>query len=98
MAMFGKEAEEIFLLMHKARRAIEVSSGMLAWKVRQYDGPEVDHNESFYEQCRRDIWDMGNFEPEKDKVGRQLVEFRTKMEQMFGPIIDRNFEAELTTA
>ena len=92
MAMFGKEADEIFLLMHKARRAIEVSSEMLAWKVRQFDGPEDDHNQAFYEQCRRDIWDMGNYQPENDKVGAQLVEFRDKMERMFRPVIDRNFK------
>jgi hypothetical protein len=56
MAMFGKKAEDIFLLMHKARRAIEVSSEMLAWKVGQYEDREApDHNAAFYEQCRRDV-------------------------------------------
>jgi transposase-like protein len=52
MAMFGKEAEDIFMLMHQARRAIEVSSQMLAWKVSQYEDHEPpDHNAAFYEQC-----------------------------------------------
>jgi len=94
MAMFGKEAEDIFMLMHRSRRSIEVSSEMLAWKVRHYDGPEIDHNAEFYEQCRRDIWDVGNFEPEKDKVGKQLIEFRERMERTFRPVIDRGFKPE----
>jgi hypothetical protein len=93
MAMFGKEAEEIFMLMHKARRSIEVSSEMLAWKVGQYEDREApDHNAEFYEQCRRDIWDLGAFQPEKDKVGKQLTEFRQRMEKTFEPVIGKEFK------
>jgi hypothetical protein len=93
MAMFGREAEEIFMLMHKSRRAIEVSSQMLAWKVGQYEDHEApDHNQAFYEQCRRDIWDVGEYQPEKDKVGKQLVKFRDRMENTFRPILGRNFK------
>ena len=93
MAMFGKEAEDIFMLMHRARRAIEVSSQTLAWKVSQYQHREApDHNAAFYEQCRRDIWDHANFEPEKDQVGSLLKEFRERMEKMFQPIIGTDFK------
>jgi hypothetical protein len=93
MAMFGSEAEDIFMLMHKARRAIEVSSQMLAWKVGEYENPEVpNRSEVFYEECRRDIWNMGDFKPEQDKVGMQLNEFRKRMEKMFRPIIGADFK------
>jgi len=93
MAMFGREAEEIFMLMHKSRRAIEVSSQMLAWKVGQYEDHEApDHNQAFYEQCRRDIWDAGDYQPEKDNVGKQLVKFRERMENTFLPVMGRSFK------
>jgi hypothetical protein len=93
MAMFGREAEEIFMLMHKSRREIEVSSQMLAWKVGQYEDHEApDHNQAFYEQCRRDIWNVGEFQPDKDKVGKQLVKFRERMENTFRPVLGRNFK------
>jgi hypothetical protein len=75
MALLGRHAEEIFIIMHKARREIEVASEMLAWKVQNPIGPVPDHNEEFWKQCRRDIWDHGGFEPEKDKVGKKLSEF-----------------------
>lgn len=94
MAMFGKQAEDIFMLMHKARREIEVSAQMLAWQVSQYAGERVeDHNAAFYEQCRRDIWDTGGFEPEKDKVGKKLIEFRERMEGLFQPVIGGKFKS-----
>lgn len=35
MAMFGKEAEEIFMLMHQSRRNIEVSAGSLLRRARR---------------------------------------------------------------
>jgi hypothetical protein len=89
MALFGQQAEDIFILLHKARREVEVSSEMLSWKVHNPIGPVPDHNARFWEQCRRDIWDHGDFEPEKDKVGKKLAEFRSKMEGMCRPVIDQ---------
>jgi hypothetical protein len=76
MAALGPEYEGIFMLLHKSRRDIEVASEMLAWKAYNQNGADVEHNEAFYEQCRRDIWDIGNFQREKDKAGQRLVEFR----------------------
>ena len=71
---------------------------MLAWKVGQYkvgqyeDHEAPDHNQAFYEQCRRDIWYVGEYQPEKDKVGKQLVKFRERMESTFRPVLGRNFK------
>jgi len=74
MAVFGESAEEIFLLVHRARREIEVSAQMLAWR----DGFGTEASE----QMQRDIWDHGDFEREKDKVGEKLRSFRSKAEAL----------------
>jgi hypothetical protein len=91
MAALGPEYEGIFMLLHKSRREIEVSSEMLAWKAYNQDGAELEHNEAFYEQCRRDIWDVGDFQREKDKGGQRLVEFRNRMEKLCRPIVDKEY-------
>jgi hypothetical protein len=81
-AMFGTDAEEIFLLMHKARREIEVSAQMLLWQ-------EVD--DETMKEFQRDIWDRGEFEKEKDRIGKKLAEFRERVETLFRPVIDRQY-------
>jgi hypothetical protein len=82
------------MLMHKSRRAIEVASEMLAWRIGQYEDHEApDHNQEFYDQCRRDIWNMGGFEPDKDKVGKKLFSFQERMENTFRPVTGRNFKS-----
>jgi hypothetical protein len=35
---------------------------------------------------------MGDHEPEKDKVGKQLREFRERMEKTFQPVIGTDFQ------
>jgi hypothetical protein len=93
MAMFGRDAESIFMLMHEARPEIEVAAEMLAWQVGQYAGePMEPQNADFYKQSRRDIWDHGGFEREKDKVGKKLNDFRERMEDMFRPVIGGAFK------
>jgi hypothetical protein len=81
MAVFGEKAEEIFLLLHKSRREIEVSAQMLGW--REGFNPEQQ------EQMRRDIWDHGDLE--NDKVGVKLLRFRKSIEGLCGPIVDREY-------
>ena len=81
MAVFGTSAEDIFFLMHKSRREIEVSAQMLAW--RQGFSAEL------HEQMERDIWDQSGVEAEKDKVGNRLKDFRLKTEAMCRPVVDR---------
>ena len=96
MAIFGSPAEAIFLLLHKARRSIEVSSDMLSWKVHNSAGAQPSQDAEFWDQCRRDIWDVG--ETEKDRVGKQLIEFRQRMEALCRPVIDRNVGDKLVAA
>jgi hypothetical protein len=84
-AVFGTEAEEIFLLMHQARREIEVAAEMLL----QMDRREADRET--IRQFERDVWNMGSFRTEQDQVGAKLVSFRSKAEALCRPVIDQEF-------
>ena len=84
MGMFGPGAENIFMLMHRARREIEVSAQMLAWHRTGFSPDQR-------QQMERDIWDMGDVDKEHDRVGQKLSEFRARIEAMCQPIIAREF-------
>jgi hypothetical protein len=79
MAAFGKGCEDIFMLLHRARREIEVASQMLTW--RDNFSPDM------HAKLEQDIWDSSGVEPEKDRVGKKLIEFREKMEALCEPVI-----------
>jgi hypothetical protein len=81
MAIFGPVAEEIFLLMHQSRREIEVSAQMLSRKGVRWGIEQA-------EQMEWDIWDHGDIDKERDRVGRKLEEFRLRMEALCRPIVD----------
>jgi hypothetical protein len=75
MAVFGPNVEATFIKLHQARRNIEVAAQMLAEHVREpYYELKDEATIKLYEQMRRDIWDHGNFEPEKDRVGKLLAD------------------------
>ena len=57
-------------------------------KVRNEIGQVPIQDENFWQQCRRAIWDYGDFEPERDKVGNKLKEFRQGMEILCRPVVD----------
>lgn len=91
MVVFGREIEQTFLKLHKARRSIEVAAQMLTERASD---PYPDHDESnreLYKQLRRDIWDHGDFEAEKDKVGGLLREFEIELEARARPIVDAKY-------
>jgi hypothetical protein len=67
MALFGPKVEEMFLKLHQARRHIEVGGQMLAQRANESHNEDTDDTRRLYEQLRRDIWDHGNFEPEKNR-------------------------------
>jgi hypothetical protein len=83
MAMFGPFVEDIFLLIHQARREVEVAAQMLG-SNRQFD-------HEMRTRLERDVWDMGNFEFENDKVGKKLADFRARTEALCKPVIEREF-------
>jgi hypothetical protein len=74
-ALFGSKAEETFLLMHTARREIEVSAGMLLRDPH----PHVltDDNKATWNEFRAAVWPAyGTLAKDGDKVGKQLLAFR----------------------
>jgi len=89
MAIFGPQIEATFLLLHKSRREVEVASEMLASK--DPNGPQPDPSAELWEQCRRDIWELGDYDKGKDKVKFKLTQFRVDVERLCRPIIDREF-------
>ena len=80
MAMFGASVEEIFLLLHRARREVEVAAQMFASKMHLSDDMRA--------KLEHDVWEMG--EPAADRVGKKLADFRTRTEGLCKPIIDRD--------
>jgi len=89
-AMFGEKAEELLLLMHRARREIEASAEML------FRDPHTSHptpdNLALWNQFRAGVWEAyGRLAPEGDKVGKNLNAFRDGIERLCRPIIDRNY-------
>jgi len=89
-ALFGSEVEEIFLLMHRARREIEVSAGMLL-RDPQPTLKRQDNLET-WNQFRADVWPAyGQLAKGGDKVGKKLSEFKSKMEKLCRPIINQEY-------
>jgi hypothetical protein len=87
MAIFGRDTENIFLFLHKARRDIEVACEILEWMKE----PErVPGDRELWVQLRRDIWSStGATAKEGDRVGEKLEVFRTRIEALCRPIVDR---------
>ena len=89
-ALFDPTVEKTFLLMHRARREIEVSAGML---LRDPEPTfRSEDNLKTWDRFRADIWDAyGPLAEGGDRVGEKLTEFRTRMEALCRPIIDREY-------
>ncbi|QDM17542.1 hypothetical protein [Tardiphaga sp. vice278] len=91
MAIFGPQIEDTFMLVHKSRRHVEVACQMLSSRIN--DGDAItDETRKLYDQLRRDMSDHGDFEPEKDRVGKMLQAFIVQMEASCRPIIDKTFK------
>jgi hypothetical protein len=92
-ALFGPQVEEIFLLMHRARREIEVLAGMLLRDPEPTDQSQA--NLETWNRFRADVWPAyGTMAKGGDQVGEKLSEFKTKMENLCRPIIDREYRRE----
>jgi hypothetical protein len=90
-ALFGTNAEDTFLQLHKARRAIEIACEMLTNVVKQ---PEDD--EQLWFQLRADIWGShgASRAKEPDRVDKMLDEFRTGMERLCRPTLANKSKRE----
>jgi hypothetical protein len=88
-ALFGPEVEETFMLMHRARREIEIAAGML---LRDPEPTfKSQDNLKTWEGFRAAVWPAVGLAKRGDKVGQKLTEFRTKIENLCRPIIDREY-------
>ena len=97
MAMFGPETEEIFLLLHQARRFIEVSAQMLGRK-RHGDEEWSENRQRLHQRMEADIWsgmdeasDGDEIIPDIDRVSRRLRQFRDRIVALCRPVVDREF-------
>lgn len=90
MTVFGPMIESTFLKLHQARRHIEVAAQMLAEEVDDPVRESADEStRKLYQQLRRDLWDTGNFEAEKDRVGKLLKEFEEELIAYAKPVVER---------
>lgn len=89
MALFGSQVEATFMKLHQARRHVEVAAQMLAENV---DDPDrTGNSRDLYEQLRRDVWDHGGYESEKDRVGKMLNEFVTEVIRFAEPVVQQQY-------
>jgi hypothetical protein len=87
-ALFGPGVEQAFLLMHQSRRQIQVSAEML---LRDFKPSfESEDNLRTWQRSRSDVWE-GCSSDLGDIVGQNLTEFRTRIESLCRPIVDREF-------
>jgi hypothetical protein len=92
MAVFGPRVEAIFLKAHEARRHIEVAAQMLMENVDDPHRMDDETTVELYKQLRVDIYGHGSqFTKEGDRVGVKLHEFRSGMETIFRPVVDREY-------
>jgi hypothetical protein len=92
MAIFGPESEAIFMLIHEARRFIVVSVQTLALRRASGVRRRPEQGQSIVDRAEADIWDgSANAHEVPDRVGIQIDDFRTKIEALCRPIIDRSF-------
>ena len=85
MAMFGADAAPIFMELHKARRSVEVSAGMLlqaAVKNEPYRDAE------FRDQLENDIW---NVDAKRDRIGPRIKTFVNGIEERCAPVVSHRF-------
>jgi hypothetical protein len=94
MAVFGKETEEIFLLLHTARKDIEVACEMLMYHFKEPDMAKDDERKLWVD-LRRAIWSSnGANAKEADPVGTKLEQFRTRIEALCRPVLEKNLVDE----
>lgn len=92
MVVFGGQIEDTFLKLHQARRHIEVAAQMLAEEVNDPIRTEDQATRELYRQLRRDLWDHGDHQKDKDEVGKFLREFEDELEAAARPIVDQEFK------
>ena len=86
MAVFGKDAAEIFTKLQQARRKIEVSAEML---MRAAARGEPYRDAQFQQRLENDIW---NIEADRDEIGPKVDEFVTGVETHCLPVVAHRYQ------
>jgi len=95
MAIFGAETEETFRLLHEARRDIEIACELVDWMGK----PETQEDRKLWVSARQDIFSSnGASAKDGDRVGKKLEDFRSKIEALCRPFVDRELRSERTPA
>jgi hypothetical protein len=87
-AIFGVDTEKTFLLLHEARRQIEVSAEML---MREPE-PTIKSTDNVdtWNRMRADLHSAyGRLTKDGDQVGKKLVDFVNGVEKLCRPVVDR---------
>lgn len=87
IAVFGPAAEAAFERFNKANGFVRDSATFLAWQPVR---PEKPSNEDFEARMlmRSDLWEGFG---KDDRVERELSAFRSEIEEIFRPVIERTF-------
>jgi len=94
MAVFGPQTEAIFSKLHGARRQIEISAEALMDELRIEHDPDDEQMREFRRQLRVDTsCPPGEAGKSGDRVGKQVHQFRSEIEALSRPIVDRGFRA-----
>jgi len=95
MALFGTDTESIFLELHKARRQIEVSAGLLYQHFVSERGLTLtDDNRKLKREQLEDIdWAEASGAIGGDRIKAKLSAFVTGMEKLCRPIVERGYRA-----
>jgi hypothetical protein len=91
-AVFGPRAEAAFERFNKAEHLVRDSATQLVWQIPVR--PEKPSNEDYEMRMalRSDLW--AGFLGRDDRVERELDAFRSEMEKVFRPVIERNFRRQ----
>lgn len=93
MALFGREAENIFGLLHEARRNIEVSAGLLfAHFDEEAEGRENEDTKRLRRRQRQDVSWAEDLDETESKVPAKLLSFRERMEALCRPVVERGYK------
>ena len=92
-AVFGRDHQETFLKMHRARRYIDVAAGML---MNTPNRP--GQNDQLWRQLEGDVWaGTGALQPGGDRVGLLLTEFVDEIEALCRPLVDQEYKSAWPT-
>ena len=93
MAVFGSETNNTFLKLHRARNGIQAAIEVLM----MMDAPIRPDQKETVAQMRSDIWNTkGPNVKEPEKTKKLVLEFKSDIERICGPLMNRKFDGSKT--